>query len=57
MRVITLIDQLEWCVTCLDKMKRSGRPASEVYLQESVVLTIKDRIRDKDLLKNGGNPL
>lgn len=47
MNVITLNDQLEWCLTCLEAMKAKGRPMREIILQESVVATIKARIVEK----------
>jgi hypothetical protein len=48
MQVITLLHQLEWSEACLQKMKQSGRPQKEVDLQESVVFTISERIKEKE---------
>lgn len=47
MRVITLLHQLKWAETCLQKMKDSNRDEDEIALQESIVGTLTDRIRDK----------
>lgn len=52
MNVVTLLDQLDWVESCLDNMKKKQRPQGEVTLQECVVATIRDRIRDKDLVQN-----
>jgi hypothetical protein len=47
MNVYTLEMQLEWVAACLKSMKEKGRPQREVTLQECVVDTIADRIREK----------
>ena len=47
MKVYTLHMQLEWVEKCLNAMKQKGSASGDVALQECVVDTIKDRIREK----------
>lgn len=47
MKIITLYDQLEWVEKCLAKMKEDRRPQGEIDLQESVVFTLSQRIKEK----------
>ena len=47
MKVITLLDQLEWSRSCLKKMQDTRRPQEEVDLQESVCWTLEARIQEK----------
>lgn len=47
MRVYTLDSQLAWAEKCLKAMQQKGSAAGDVALQECVVDTLKDRIREK----------
>lgn len=48
MRVISLLDQLYFARECLSKMINKSRPDNEIALQESIVGTIENRIREKE---------
>jgi hypothetical protein len=47
MRVISLVDQLEFSRKCLESMKKKERPEDEIALQESICWTIEARIKEK----------
>lgn len=47
MRVISLLDQLQFAEKCLKTMRDKERPEEEIALQESIIFTLQDRIATK----------
>lgn len=47
MRVYTLQCQLEWAQKCLRLMMQKGSASGDVALQECIVYTLEQRIKEK----------